>query len=187
MNKPSPLPHDDDTRWPGQLAAIDMGSNSFRLEIAQLDQGRYRRVDYLKETVRLGGGLDLVLDSLGGREIARGMSLLRAGGRVAAFGYAGQTSSWPAMILGFLTMKSLTTAFLLRDSQGFFGINLLQLAKDPERMKPRMAAVLELWRAGVLQPHVGLALPLARAAEAHAALEGRATRGKVVLTMGEDG
>ena len=55
---PSPLPHDDDTRWPGQLAAIDMGSNSFRLEIAQLDQGRYRRVDYLKETVRLGGGLD---------------------------------------------------------------------------------------------------------------------------------
>ncbi|MBS0434614.1 MAG: exopolyphosphatase [Proteobacteria bacterium] len=58
MNKPSLLPHDDDTRWPGQLAAIDMGSNSFRLEIAQLDQGRYRRVDYLKETVRLGGGLD---------------------------------------------------------------------------------------------------------------------------------
>jgi exopolyphosphatase/guanosine-5'-triphosphate,3'-diphosphate pyrophosphatase len=45
-------------RWPGQLAAIDMGSNSFRLEIGQLIDGRYRRVDYLKETVRLGGGLD---------------------------------------------------------------------------------------------------------------------------------
>jgi exopolyphosphatase/guanosine-5'-triphosphate,3'-diphosphate pyrophosphatase len=47
-----------ETRWPGQLAAIDMGSNSFRLEIGQLLQGRYRRVDYLKETVRLGAGLD---------------------------------------------------------------------------------------------------------------------------------
>ena len=45
-------------RWPGQLAAIDMGSNSFRLEIGQLAQGRYRRIDYLKETVRLGAGLD---------------------------------------------------------------------------------------------------------------------------------
>ena len=45
-------------RWPGQLAAIDMGSNSFRLEVGQLAGGRYRRVDYLKETVRLGGGLD---------------------------------------------------------------------------------------------------------------------------------
>ena len=60
-----PLPTADATetsdtaaRWPGQLAAIDMGSNSFRLEIGQVHQGRYRRVDYLKETVRLGGGLD---------------------------------------------------------------------------------------------------------------------------------
>ena len=40
------------------LAAIDIGSNSFRLEIAQLQQGRYRRIAYLKETVRLGAGLD---------------------------------------------------------------------------------------------------------------------------------
>ena len=46
------------SRWPGQLAAIDMGSNSFRLEIGQLIDGRYRRLDYLKETVRLGAGLD---------------------------------------------------------------------------------------------------------------------------------
>ncbi len=35
-----------------------MGSNSFRLEIGQLIGGRYRRIDYLKETVRLGAGLD---------------------------------------------------------------------------------------------------------------------------------
>jgi exopolyphosphatase/guanosine-5'-triphosphate,3'-diphosphate pyrophosphatase len=42
----------------GLLAAIDMGSNSFRLEISALPHDRYRRVDYLKETVRLGAGLD---------------------------------------------------------------------------------------------------------------------------------
>jgi len=42
----------------GQLAAIDMGSNSFRLELGALPQGRYRRIDYFKETVRLGAGLD---------------------------------------------------------------------------------------------------------------------------------
>ncbi len=40
------------------LAAIDLGSNSFRLELAQMQHGRYRRIDYLKETVRLGAGLD---------------------------------------------------------------------------------------------------------------------------------
>lgn len=42
----------------GLLAAVDIGSNSFRLEIGRVISGRYRRVDYLKETVRLGAGLD---------------------------------------------------------------------------------------------------------------------------------
>jgi exopolyphosphatase/guanosine-5'-triphosphate,3'-diphosphate pyrophosphatase len=44
--------------WRGVLASIDIGSNSFRLEIGQTTRGRYRRIDYLKETVRLGAGLD---------------------------------------------------------------------------------------------------------------------------------
>ncbi len=48
----------DNSRFPHLLASIDMGSNSFRLEIAELIKGRYKRVDYLKETVRLGAGLD---------------------------------------------------------------------------------------------------------------------------------
>lgn len=41
-----------------RLAAVDLGSNSFRLEIGLLDHGQYRRTEYLKETVRQGGGLD---------------------------------------------------------------------------------------------------------------------------------
>jgi exopolyphosphatase/guanosine-5'-triphosphate,3'-diphosphate pyrophosphatase len=40
------------------LAAIDLGSNSFRLEIGVLEHGHIRRVEYLKETVRQGNGLD---------------------------------------------------------------------------------------------------------------------------------
>jgi exopolyphosphatase / guanosine-5'-triphosphate,3'-diphosphate pyrophosphatase len=40
------------------LAAVDLGSNSFRLEIGRFDNGQIQRVDYLKETVRQGGDLD---------------------------------------------------------------------------------------------------------------------------------
>ena len=40
------------------FAAIDLGSNSFRLEIGQLEAGQLRRVEYIKETVRQGNGLD---------------------------------------------------------------------------------------------------------------------------------
>lgn len=46
------------SRFADLLAAIDIGSNSFRLEIAQVQGNRYKRIDYLKESVRLGGGLD---------------------------------------------------------------------------------------------------------------------------------
>lgn len=40
------------------LAAIDLGSNSFRLEIGRFEHGQIQRVAYLKETVRQGNGLD---------------------------------------------------------------------------------------------------------------------------------
>jgi len=41
-----------------RLAAVDLGSNSFRLEIGRVDHGQIHRSEYLKETVRLGNGLD---------------------------------------------------------------------------------------------------------------------------------
>jgi exopolyphosphatase/guanosine-5'-triphosphate,3'-diphosphate pyrophosphatase len=76
------LPEDGSPGAP-PLAAIDLGSNSFRLEIAQLAGDRYRRVDYRKETVRLGAGLDA--DGVLGEEaMARGLDCLaRFAGRLA--------------------------------------------------------------------------------------------------------
>lgn len=40
------------------LAAIDLGSNSFRLEICRYSHGLLQRVEYIKEAVRQGNGLD---------------------------------------------------------------------------------------------------------------------------------
>jgi exopolyphosphatase/guanosine-5'-triphosphate,3'-diphosphate pyrophosphatase len=57
------------------LAAIDLGSNSFRLELAELADGRYRRLGYWKETVRLGAGLDTE-GHLGEDAMERGLACL---------------------------------------------------------------------------------------------------------------
>ena len=67
------------------LAAVDLGSNSFRLEIGRLDHGRIQRTEYHKETVRQGNGLDadrnLTLDAM-----QRGWECLaRFGERLAGF------------------------------------------------------------------------------------------------------
>ncbi|HSN32665.1 MAG TPA: Ppx/GppA phosphatase family protein [Ideonella sp.] len=58
-----------------ELASVDLGSNSFRLEVARLEHGVYRRVDYLKETVRLGAGLDAD-GRLGEAAMQRGLDCL---------------------------------------------------------------------------------------------------------------
>ena len=67
------------------LAAVDLGSNSFRLEIGRFDQGQINRTEYLKETVRQGNGLDadrnLTLEAM-----QRGWDCLaRFGERLAGF------------------------------------------------------------------------------------------------------
>ena len=71
----------------GPLAAVDIGSNSMRLEIGQISAAasRYQRVDYLKDTVRLGAGLDSA-GMLGEEATQRGLACLRRfSARLAGF------------------------------------------------------------------------------------------------------
>ena len=67
------------------FAAIDLGSNSFRLEIGHMDAGQLRRVEYIKETVRQGNGLDAERN-LTDEAMVRGWECLaRFGERIAGF------------------------------------------------------------------------------------------------------
>lgn len=67
------------------LAAVDIGSNSFRLEIGRLDHGQIVRVEYLKEAVRQGADLDEERN-LSPASIERGLKCLaRFGERLQGF------------------------------------------------------------------------------------------------------
>jgi len=48
----------NEQKSPQQLAAIDLGSNSFHMVVARIEDGHIHILDNLKEMVRLGGGLD---------------------------------------------------------------------------------------------------------------------------------
>ena len=68
-----------------RLAAVDLGSNSFRLEIGRVEGGQFYRTEYLKETVRQGGGLDETRN-LTPQAMQRGWDCLaRFGERLAGF------------------------------------------------------------------------------------------------------
>jgi exopolyphosphatase/guanosine-5'-triphosphate,3'-diphosphate pyrophosphatase len=68
-----------------RLAAVDLGSNSFRLEIGRVEHGQFYRTEYLKETIRQGNGLD-ENRNLTGPAMQRGWDCLaRFGERLAGF------------------------------------------------------------------------------------------------------
>ncbi len=68
-----------------RLAAIDLGSNSFRLEIVRLDHGHFERTEYLKEAIRQGAGMDTDRN-LSPQAMQRGWDCLaRFGERLSGF------------------------------------------------------------------------------------------------------
>jgi NADPH:quinone reductase-like Zn-dependent oxidoreductase len=78
----------------GRLAGLEMyGTCSSRGMATVSDLGGipidYQHQDFVEETRRLAGGVDVVFDSIGGTHIWRSRKALRAGGRVVAYGLTG--------------------------------------------------------------------------------------------------
>ncbi|WP_232319919.1 zinc-binding dehydrogenase [Herbidospora daliensis] len=106
---------------------------------------------------------DVVLDNVGGALGARAVPLVEPGGRFSAHGAAG--GAFTTVGRGDVTAT---------------GIEVAQLSKD-DRVR-HLTEALRLTAEGVLKPVIGQTFPLAGAAAAHAAMEGRAVVGKTLLT-----
>jgi NADPH:quinone reductase len=115
------------------------------------------------------GGVDLVLDSVGGPVLQRSLDLLAPFGRVVVYGAAS----------GELFAVPVTDLFALRSVAGFS--LLAWRAASPEQAKAEMIEIAEYAKAGRLRTAVHARLPLTEAATAHRILEGRSQLGRVLL------
>lgn len=147
----------------------------------------YRTRDYAAEVRRAlgGGGLDVVVDPLGGPDWKKGYGLLREGGRLVACGFANASSGERRSMLHAAGQFVRTPRFnpfdLLRDNRTVAGFHLARLWDRPEILGEALGAVAELWREGKIRPRVDSTYPFERAAEAHRRLHERRNVGKVVL------
>ena len=169
------------------LGAVVFGTASAPGKLARLRElGVAHPIDYRREpfdaavrriTADLPGdpGLDVVVDSLSGEAITRGLALLRPGGRFVEIGAAGVVAPPPVD----------PQALFLRD-QDFACVNVACLDKSPTRRRALFDRLEQLVGEGVLRAQVGHTLPLERAPEAHALLRERRNLGKVVLVSGEE-
>ncbi|OGL46456.1 MAG: hypothetical protein A2161_02460 [Candidatus Schekmanbacteria bacterium RBG_13_48_7] len=145
----------------------------------------YRTEDFFVRINEIfpGQPLDIILDSIGGSYINRGLSLLKPNGRLITFGFASVSGkNWINILWTVLRMKKINPISLLAKSRGIFGVNILHIfKKNPELAHESFNNVFGLFQDGSVKPHIALVLPLEQAAEAHRLLQNRDISGKIVL------
>ena len=144
-----------------------------------------RRIQAEKPETR-GRGLDIVFDSLGGQSYAKARKLLSPGGKIFCYG-AAESSSEKRSLLKMLKLASgfgLTSPIpWLMNSQGLVGVNMLRIADHhPEVLQRCLRGVIDHWKQGKLKLHVGGVFPAEKISDAHRALGGRGTTGKLIIT-----
>ena len=189
-------------RMLGTCSAADRAAVE-RLGAVAID---YRNEDFLERVRELpGGGVDVVLDGLGGALSLRSFRALRRGGRLVVYGHSSTISNGQRSWRGWAEWYSATAAValwgLLSPSRSVSAYRIQKLRqghqfvpmgsrrplpvgggpRNPEWFREDFQALLELLRAGEIHPVVAERLPLSEARRAHELLESSAAKGKLVL------
>jgi NADPH:quinone reductase-like Zn-dependent oxidoreductase len=167
----------------------------------------YRNEDFLARVRELpGGGVDVVLDGLGGRLSLRSFRALRPGGRLVVYGHydmlAHGRKSWRGWLEWYAATASVALWGLLSPRRRVSAYKIQKLRegrqvlpvggsrrplpvgggpRNPEWFQEDFRALLELLRRGEIHPVVAERLPLTEARRAHELLESSAAKGKLVL------
>jgi NADPH:quinone reductase-like Zn-dependent oxidoreductase len=129
---------------------------------------------------------DLIMDAIGGRQFRRSYGMLRAGGRLVAFGassvHRGEKRNYAKVLPEALPMlRGFNLVEQMESSKAVIGLNMLTLWKDRGSLQPWIDPLAELIEEGTVQPVVSDAVPFDQAAEAHRIIGERRNVGKVVL------
>ncbi|HEU5192951.1 MAG TPA: quinone oxidoreductase [Methylomirabilota bacterium] len=132
----------------------------------------YSKQDFVAEVKRITGnrGVDVIYDGVGATTFEKGLTCIRPRGVMALYGAA----SGPVAPLDLQLLNANGSLFVTRPS-------LNHHIASREELVQRSGDVLGWIRDGKLKLRVETTFPLDKAGEAHRALEGRKTTGKVLL------
>lgn len=132
------------------------------------------------------GGLDLVLDPVGGPSWGDGYDLLGPAGRLVCFGFSAglkdKTVSWLSVIGAFLKIRKYSPIKLMDANKTVSGVNMGHLFDRLDLLRPQFEALIKLYEEGAIKPTVDKTFPFSEAAAAHHYLHDRKAKGKVLLT-----
>ena len=134
----------------------------------------YRELDFREEVLRLtsGKGVDVVYDSVGRDTLPRSLRSLKRRGTCISFG---ASSGQPAPV-ELLELAEAGSVFLTRP-------HLADYMASPEEIAARASDLFRAVDEGTLGVAIDSTLPLAHVRRAHELIEGRTTRGKLLLSI----
>ena len=134
----------------------------------------YTRESFAEEVRRIteGRGVDVIYDSVGRTTFVPGLDLLRPRGMMVLFGQ----SSGPVDPIDPQILARKGSLYLTRPTLAWY-------TATPAELRSRADDLFAWVAAGQLSARIGAEFPLERAVDAHRALEGRRTTGKVLLRV----
>ena len=148
----------------------------------------YRSEDAFKELLAVTGGVDAVLEVVGGKVYKRSLDILTPFGRVVVAGFAGLDLDWRNPLSWIRTWRDIPRAnvgMLAERSIAVMSSHLgYLLDREPGIMTEVYAALEKFVLEKDIRPVVGKVFPLEHASEAHAYVESRKSTGKVLLKVG---
>ena len=134
----------------------------------------YTRESFAEEVRRIteGRGVDVIYDSVGRSTFLPGLDLLRPRGMMVLFGQ----SSGPVDPIDPQILARKGSLYLTRPTLAWY-------TATPAELRSRADDLFAWVAAGQLSARIGAEFPLERAVDAHRALEGRRTTGKVLLRV----
>ena len=134
----------------------------------------YTSEDFVEEVKQItkGQGVHVVYDSVGKSTFLRGLDVLAKRGMMVLFGQ----SSGPVEPIDPQVLNAKGSLYLTRPT-------LIHYAAAREDLLERAGDIFDWISSGELDVRIGAEFPLSEAAEAHRALEGRLTTGKVLLQV----
>jgi NADPH:quinone reductase-like Zn-dependent oxidoreductase len=176
-------------RWKG-AEVVGTASASKHARLRELGVAHcidYRTQDFEAEVRRLYGkrGVDVALDAVGGESFKKSYRCLGSLGRLYLFGVSsiapGKRRSVVAALRGLASMPRFSPIPLMNGNRGVHGVNLGHLWHRVELLRQMLGDIVARVDDGTFDPVVDQAVPLDRAADAHARLQDRQNFGKVLL------
>ncbi|MEX1002221.1 MAG: zinc-binding dehydrogenase [Crocinitomicaceae bacterium] len=147
----------------------------------------YRKNDYAKEIPKIlkEEKLEVTFNPIAGSTFKKDLRLLAPGGKLMLFGGSERSGKkWGILsTLNFLRkMGLLIPISLLITSKAIIGVNMLTIAdQNPQILKRCLEGVVKLLKDQKIKPHIGARFQATEISKAHAFLESRKSKGKVVV------